>query len=480
MKRLLSLGAVLALVAGGSLVPGNASSGTPVQDPYAFQNATTRIAGPQHWCGTNGITCAEPLANWEEFAGYDASVASGAHVAPYSGTMSPRASSTPTRRGRATTSRTSSCFRRNRPPRPTQDGSGGTDNFELFPAFWFGMILCDPNGAPNPDGQALSGHPSEPCVPDSDSNIRNSENPSSPNYFGLTPGQAFMEMQFYPPGWVNWPAGISCDATQWCAALNIDTFSENQNTGQFNNNHCLNTVGPEPVNFAFLTKDGHAPVPASPAHPEHFIPDPTKDFLMGSGDQLTMHMSDTSQGFRIGINDVTNGTGGSMTASTDNGFATVEFDPSAHACNVVPMAYHPMYSTSSLKTRVMAAAHTYNVSFSNEIGHFELCAKVADNALGTCKQPLGFDTNDPDNGGPDPLGDDNFCLPGEASTLVKIGGCLDIDGDFDGASYGHTWPGSITNPVADALLNPSPIRVHQPHDARGELHLDELRERHIP
>jgi hypothetical protein len=50
-------------------------------------------------------------------------------------------------------------------------------------------------------------------------------------------------MQFYPPGWAPWPAGIGCTANQWCAALNIDTFSENQNTGQFNNTACLNTVG---------------------------------------------------------------------------------------------------------------------------------------------------------------------------------------------------------------------------------------------
>jgi hypothetical protein len=38
-------------------------------------------------------------------------------------------------------------------------------------------------------------------------------------------------MQFYPPGWVAFPFGISCTARQWCAALNIDTFSDNENTG---------------------------------------------------------------------------------------------------------------------------------------------------------------------------------------------------------------------------------------------------------
>jgi len=55
---------------------------------------------------------------------------------------------------------------------------------------------------------------------------------------------------------------------QWCAALTIDTFSDNQNTGQFNNTACLNTAGPEPVNFAFLTKNGKSTAPANALHPE--------------------------------------------------------------------------------------------------------------------------------------------------------------------------------------------------------------------
>ena len=61
------------------------------------------------------------------------------------------------------------------------------------------------------------------------------------------------------------PAGVGCTATQWCAALNIDTFQNNENTGQFNNTDCLNTVGPEPVNFAFLTKNGVRPRPPTRA-----------------------------------------------------------------------------------------------------------------------------------------------------------------------------------------------------------------------
>jgi hypothetical protein len=37
------------------------------------------------------------------------------------------------------------------PPKlPKQDGTGGTFNFQLHPAFWFGMAMCDDQSAPNP------------------------------------------------------------------------------------------------------------------------------------------------------------------------------------------------------------------------------------------------------------------------------------------------------------------------------------------
>jgi hypothetical protein len=36
---------------------------------------------------------------------------------------------------------------------PKQDGTGGTFNFQLHPAFWFGMAMCDTQSAPNPPGR---------------------------------------------------------------------------------------------------------------------------------------------------------------------------------------------------------------------------------------------------------------------------------------------------------------------------------------
>src|SRR5262245_60010024 len=108
---------------------------------------------------------------------------------------------------------------------PTQDGRGGTFNFQLRPTFWFGMAMCDDQSSPNPGRSP--GRPNAPCRPGSDANIYNSADPSSPRYIGNHPGAAFMELQFYPPSWVpfQFPGGISCGGTKWCAALTIDSFS---------------------------------------------------------------------------------------------------------------------------------------------------------------------------------------------------------------------------------------------------------------
>jgi len=418
-------------------------------------NPTIKIAGPQHWCGTNGFMCTEPGQTWSEFAGFKSAIKAGANFSGYIGHDEPATLFYSNQPGSGNNVTWNLVLPKEPPTAPTQTGSGGTNSFQLHPTFWFGMVMCDPNGTPNPDGQALTGHATVPCKPDSNSNIYESTNVSNPRYFGLGPGQAYEELQFYPPGWVPQPMGIGCDAARWCAALTIDTFSENQNTGQFNNTACLNTAGPEPVNFAFITKNGQSTAPANALHPEHFIPNLSKDFLMNPGDSLTVHLADAPGGQVATVTDHTTGTTGSMTASTANGFGSVVFDPSATTCTVTPLAFHPEFSTSSPLTRNVSAAHTYNVAFSDEIGHFELCGKVNTHSpIAACLQPLGPDTNDRDLG-PDPAGDDDFCLPGSASTKVMIGGCTDIDGDFDGVPYTDSWPGSITSPVADHLLHPT-------------------------
>jgi hypothetical protein len=333
------------------------------------------------------------------------------------------------------------------PTLPKQDGTGGTFNFQLHPAFWFGMAMCDTQSSPEFTNT---------CTPDSDTNIFDSSDPNAPDYIGHHPGTAFMEMQFYPPGWVAWPPGVSCDATKWCAALNIDSLSINLNTNQNNNNACRNAVGDEPVNFAFITKSGVADSPADPQNGAHFSINPSTELFMNSNDRLTVDLHDTPAGFQVVIHDLTNGETGSMTASLANGFAQIKFDPSASTCTSLPYAFHPMYSTASEHTRVPWAAHTYNIAFSDEIGHFEYC-----NHANTGKFP--FKCNQA--GVTDPAGvdgDDFFCFNRADSTRIQIGGCIDTDADFDGPEYSFTWPGSLTNGAIDSQLNPRPIQFSSP------------------
>src|SRR5205823_8471053 len=192
-------------------------------------------------------------------------------------------------------------------PTDPPQATGNAFNFQLHPAFWFGMAMCDTQSFPE---QLTT------CTPDSDSNI---VDPAvSPNH----PGVAFMEMQFYPPGWVKWPPGNSCDATKWCAALNIDSLSQNPVTGQQLNPTCAAITGVEYVNFAFITKSGVPHAPPSPVNStiSTFTPNPATDLFMNSGDKLVVTLHDTASGLRIDINDKTSDQHGFMTSSAANGF----------------------------------------------------------------------------------------------------------------------------------------------------------------
>ena len=333
---------------------------------------------------------------------------------------------------------------------PKQDGSGSTWNFQLRPAFWFGMIMCDDQSAPNPGAT---------CKPDSDSNIFTSTDPTSPKYLGLTPGQGYMEMQFYPPGWG--PIGCT-DANgnqdgKWCAALNIDSDQENMNTGAQNNEACNDLVGPEPVNYAVITKDGvpaASPRPDTPFFEQAVVTADTLEF--NNGDRLVLDMHDTPAGFQVVIHDLTTGQSGSMTASAANGFGHALFQPDASSCTMVNYSFHPQFSTSNASTRNVWAAHSYNVAASDEIGHFEYCNAV-DEFGGNCTSPAGVDTSLDD--------DDTFCFPYPLNDaagvfLENLTGCLQSDDDFDGPSYeGTAWPGG---PGAIASNVPTPIRFSSP------------------
>lgn len=441
MNRSLALSALVLVCATALLVASISLIATPGALAASIHpNATGAVArtfssGQEPICTRKALICRETRfhTNYEgEYIGHDEPL-----LTFFSGTA-----------GAGNSNIYSLILPKDPPTLPKQDGSGGTYNFELHPTFWFGMVLCDTQSYPEFTNT---------CTPDSDANIFSSKSGSDPGFVGHHPGGAYLELQFYPPGWAPWPDGISCDATKWCAALNIDSFLQNGANGKYNNNACNQLVDVEPVNFAFVTKNGVSQVAADPVtgatNPAQFTPDANKDFFMNSGDNLSVDIHDTPDGLTTIINDLTTSQSGSMTASTANGFAQIKYDPNGTGCTVLPYAFHPMYSTASKKTFLPWAAGDANVAFSDEIGHFEFCSKVNNN--GKC------------TGGGDGDKDDKFCLSKDDSLLVKIGGCLDTDVDWDGTPYQLDWPGTLTDPKQDRKIHPQPVVFTSPTLTNG-------------
>jgi hypothetical protein len=237
-------------------------------------------------------------------------------------------------------------------PKASPTPSGSVTNYgELSVAPWFGLPMCD----------SLS-FPQGNCTPDSDSN--------NPN----VAGSAFMELQVYPPGYTPFVDSMSCSATQWCAALNIDSLECNA-SGTCNDN-CI-----EPVNFAYLQTNG---VPAGPPNPQRtnvstFTPN-ANTLKINGGDVLRVSISDPPQGFTTTIRDLTTHQTGTMTASAANGFS----DTNMSDCSGVPHTWHAEYSTAAQQNQVPWAALEGGVLMQQEIGHAEICNSV------TNKDPFTF------------------------------------------------------------------------------------------
>jgi hypothetical protein len=168
---------------------------------------------------------------------------------------------------------------------------------------------------------------------------------------------------------------------------------------------------------------------------------------------------------KITITDLTSGESGSMTASAANGFAGILYDPKGHNCKIsthnVPTDFHPMYATSSEHTRVPWAAHSYNIAFSDEVGHFEYCNAVSSEG-GSCTED---GVHDLDNGLPAGAEDDFGCFDAAFASgfgLVPIGGCTSTDFDFDGVPYQQVWPGTFKSSSADSQVHPAPVLFTSP------------------
>jgi hypothetical protein len=344
------------------------------------------------------------------------------------------------------------------PTPPSQNGTGGVFNFMLHPAFWFGMAMCDDQSAPNPGGSQVG--PNTPCAA-----------LQRPQHFdAVRPHQARLHRQasrrrIHGKCSSILPGGLTVAIPRRCAALNIDSLSENMNNGLVNN-ACGGVI--EYVNSRtsrrMAYRSARSPSPLGP-----FVATNAQTLFMNSGDELIVKLEDTAHGLKVTVQDLTTGQSGFMVSSAANGFAAIRFDPNGTTCDFathnIPYDFHPMYATASEHTRVPWAAHGFSVGFSDEIGHFEYCSAV-DAQGGHCTQPS---INDPT--GPDV--DDRGCFTADFASsvgLVPVGGCLGEDDDYDGLDYGLVWPGTNRNARQDRSVHAQPVQFTSPvfKDREGE------------
>ncbi|MGH9115352.1 MAG: hypothetical protein ACRDWW_05920, partial [Acidimicrobiales bacterium] len=290
--------------------------------------------------------------------------------------------------------------------------------FELSPAPWFSMAMCD-----------SASYPQAPCTPKSDSN---SPGCAGPGCTSGGRGSAFMEMQFYPPGFAPFDDADSCDNTHWCAALTIDSL---ECTAAF---AVCNPNCEEPVNFAFIQTNG---VPTGPASPQKsdlktFTPN-GNTLLMNPGDNISVHMSDAQvpgakrgvKAFEVRIDDLSTGQSGYMQASAANGFmdttggiVSSSSGPAPGDCSGTAHNFQPEYDTASQGNIIPWAALATDISTEFETGHFEPCtqvlepatialsATVTDTYWNECKGPYEAKaTKDGKHGNPDLS--DAYCYP---------------------------------------------------------------------
>ena len=313
-----------------------------------------------------------------------------------------------------------------------------------------------------------------------------------------------MELQFYPPGYPPFVDAPSCDATHWCAALTIDSLE-----AQFNFVD-LNPACTEPVNFAFLQRNGVPTGPPSPqlADVSTFTPN-SKTLLMNPGDTVVTSIRDTSQGLLAIVTDLNTRQTGYMVASAQNGFMNTNYQ----TCAGTPFNFHPEYNTAQQQNQVPWAALEGGVLMEQEIGHFEPCSSLSNTLAytasyadgqtfsdpttaqtcvggfegsgqvgeGPCSLSTGVCQNATTEGGA-PCPSDNFtsgalcefsdmtCVPAGLRTIYvngtpqqvswPIAGCQDNyfqngDLDFDGSPYVHDWPdGSPNHPTTFSYIGP--------------------------
>jgi hypothetical protein len=232
--------------------------------------------------------------------------------------------------------------------RPTVRPAGRdvTHWFELSPAPWLSMDVCDPDSFPR-----------TACAPVSDANAPTALDPGG--------GAAFMELQFYPPGLPPFIDGTSCDDAHWCSALTVDSL-ECATSGACNPN-CT-----EPVNFAFIQDNGVPTGPPSPQEADVASMTPNAHtLLINPGDVVAVHMFDArlptraGRALEISERDLTTHRSGYMIASAANGF----MDTSPTDCSGTPFSFQPEYSSAAPGNVLPWGPGSLNVDAGFDVGH---------------------------------------------------------------------------------------------------------------
>jgi hypothetical protein len=333
-------------------------------------------------------------------------------------------------------------------------GKDVTHWFELSVAPWISTVVCDPNSAP------LTA-----CTPGSDANAPKG------NFQGG--GAAFVELQFYPPGFAPFADSISCDNTHWCSALTIDSLECTGDGSGACNDNCI-----EPVNFGFIQTDGKPPGPPSPqlSDDSTFTPD-GRTLLMNPGDKISVRLFNAKiaggHALEAQETDFTTGKSGFMIASAANGFMnTNPFD-----CTGTPFNFQPSYSSARAQNIIPWGIGPYMINNQFEIGHFEPCTTVSgrsttpinginDVYFNECHGPYEaakdtVNTFEPDDSPCYQAGDTHQGLA-DPNLVTGCDVFFDAIGDldYDGNSYRADWPSSTTaGPFPTPFLQQQPTTV---------------------
>ncbi len=444
MTAALAVGVVAALGAqtiAATATTGTASAGRPAAvQPRAVGGLDCNGLSPIQRPVKNGFMCADPRGP------YGGRFYENGH---YIGHDEPSVRFLSGRRGSGSNVTMAETLPRDPFGKPTVSNPGhdNTHWFELSIAPWLSITVCDPNSAPL-----------TPCKPRSDAN--------APHGRFQGGGAAFVELQFYPPGFAPFPDNISCDNTHWCSALTIDSLECTGNGSGPCNNNCI-----EPVNFGFIQTNG---VPTGPPSPQlsnlATVTPNSRTLLMNPGDKITVRMFDAKipggHALEARETDRTTGQSGFMIASAANGF----MNTSPFSCKGRPFNFQPEYSTARAQNIIPWGIGPYMINNQFEIGHFEPCtfvqgkiSGVKDTTFTTCRGPYEKTKDTPAVFEPD----DSPCYRagdthGGTAPPNLVTGCDVFDDaigdlDYDGSGYYPDWPDATT-----ASKFPSPFLQHEP------------------